>query len=80
MEFTRLWKGEVGGIFIRPGATTPWDFNPIFGISRHMGFKFLRIGPDGLHEVDMPVLRDMGSLDHELLVVHQSRVHEVQLT
>jgi fructose-1,6-bisphosphatase/inositol monophosphatase family enzyme len=77
MEFTRLWKGEVGGIFIRPGSTTPWDFNPIFGISRHMGFKFLQIAPDGLHEVEMPVLLSLGSLEHELLVVHQSRVHEL---
>lgn len=77
MEFTRLWKGEVGGIFIRPGSTTPWDFNPIFGISRHMGFKFLKIAADGLHEVEMPVLLTLGSLEHELLVVHQSRVHEL---
>ncbi len=77
MEFTRLWKGEVGGIFVRPGPTTPWDFNPIFGISRQMGFRFLRISDDGLDEIDIPILRDIGSLDHELLVVHESRIHEL---
>ena len=77
LEFSRLWKGEVGGVFLRPGPTTPWDFNPIAGISRHMGFRFLAIREDGLREVDVPVFTEIGPIDDEILVVHESRIHEI---
>lgn len=77
LEFSRLWKGEVGGVFLRPGNKTPWDFNPVLGISRHMGFRFLAIREGGLQEVDIPVFRDIGYLADEIVVVHESRIHEV---
>ncbi len=78
IEFARLWKGEVGGIMTLPGVVTPWDFCPLLGISRRLGFAFLAIRDDGLVRVEPPVIRDHHRLEDEFVIVHESRIEEIR--
>ena len=78
IEFSRLWKSEVGGLVVRQGPMTPWDFCPVFGISRKLGFVFLGVYEDGLRPIKPPALRRAFSLERECLIVHQSRIDELR--
>jgi len=42
----RLWKGEVGMLLFEPSYVTPWDFTPVIGVMKQMGFVCLRYNPD----------------------------------
>ncbi len=75
----RLWKGEVGALLLAPNFETPWDSTPVIGISRKLGFVWLK--PEGGHWVQYapelplkPVRRD-----HDTLVVHESLVVDGKL-
>ncbi|QED29071.1 inositol monophosphatase family protein [Microvenator marinus] len=75
IEFSRLWKGEVGGILIRPGNITPWDFAPIIGISRRLGFVFVNLETKQVFEMEVP--RTTLEVNAEVIIVHESRVPEL---
>lgn len=79
ISMARLWKGEVGAALIRPGAQTPWDLFPVYGISRKLGFRFLELGADGLtgREYVPEIVPRVQMLSTEALVVHESRLEEV---
>jgi fructose-1,6-bisphosphatase/inositol monophosphatase family enzyme len=66
----RLWKGEVGALLFPSGFETPWDSTPVIGISRKLGFAFLRCegGVWTAFEPDLP--RAPVRRDHDMLVVH----------
>lgn len=82
ISMARLWKGEVGAAVMKSGVNTPWDWAPVYGISRRLGFRFFSIvdttdfagfvpfAPEMSKEVE-PVL-------HPLLVVHESRLDELE--
>lgn len=72
--FARLWKGEVGGILLPPGQTTPWDFNPIFGISQKLGYVWGEINGNTFTKVEHSALRDNKTLG-EILVVHGTHMN-----
>lgn len=73
----RLWKGEIGGIVLGPCHDTPWDFNPMFGISQKMGFIFLRIlRDDSILQVNLYSLSKITHRPYELLAIHKSRSEE----
>lgn len=77
-SMARLWKGEVGAAALLPGADTPWDMCPLVGISRRLGFVFLRDGEDGrLSLWDPPVATETRRRRHGVLVAHESRVDEI---
>ena len=78
IQFSRLWKDEVGGILFRPGAVTPWDYNPVYGITNRMGFVFLEVHDDGLVQARTRAIRDFTPMDYETLVVHRSRLGDLQ--
>jgi fructose-1,6-bisphosphatase/inositol monophosphatase family enzyme len=78
IEFSRLWKGEVGGLVVRQGPMTPWDFCPVFGISRKLGFVFLGVYENELRPIIPAALRSAFSLERECLIVHQSRIDELR--
>ncbi len=77
----RLWKGEVGAAVLRPTMQTPWDIYPVVGICRHMGFVFLEI-VEGVNPMfrrySFPIQTEMFRTNREILVVHESRVIEVE--
>lgn len=78
IQFSRLWKDEVGGILFRSGAVTPWDHNPVYGITHRMGYVFLEIHADRLVEAKLGAIRDFTPIDHEVLVVHESRLDDLR--
>ncbi len=77
-SMARLWKDEVGAAVLRHGHETPWDMCPIIGISRRLGFVFLRVAGGGELETYEPaVSADVRERRHDVLVVHESRVQEL---
>ena len=77
ISMARLWKGEVGGIVLSPNNDTPWDLNPVVGISKQRGFKFIpMLDDDSIHQELMPALITTTRRGYELLVIHKSRFDE----
>jgi fructose-1,6-bisphosphatase/inositol monophosphatase family enzyme len=80
ITFTRLWKGEVGAILLTGHRITPWDWNPIVGISTFLGFRFFEV--DALQKKQIktyePVLSESARYKSEPLVIHESRLEELK--
>lgn len=72
--FARLWKGEVQALLMPPGFETPWDSTPCIGISKKLGFAFLK--PEGgswvAFEPEIP--RRVYERGHDMLVIHEAYV------
>lgn len=71
----RLWKREVGAMLMPAGNETPWDSTPIIGISRKLGYVFMRPRRGGeagwdVYEPNLPTEVEMRS--HDTLVVHEN--------
>lgn len=66
----------------RPGKQTAWDTVPILGINAVLGFVYLRVDGDRLIPfTPTPSLipsRESPYWDFEAIVVHKSRVRELQ--
>jgi hypothetical protein len=62
----------VGGVVLTSNRETPWDFNPIFGISSQLGFGFYRLSKGKLVPVPLEPLKEVGQRNGELLVIHKS--------
>lgn len=77
--FTRLWKGEVGGVLMEKstGQQTPWDTCPVFGLSKKMGYVFYEIIDSKLVPYTFEPSEDMIKIGNELLCIHESRVEEL---
>lgn len=80
--FARLWKREVGALLIPPGWETPWDSNPVIGISNKLGYVFLR--PDAQHGDRWSVFHPRAVMSkferkHDLLVVHREDLPQLGL-
>ncbi|HSI20955.1 MAG TPA: inositol monophosphatase family protein [Verrucomicrobiae bacterium] len=78
IHMARLWKGEVGAILLRPGSQNPWDYAPITGINRRLGFKYVLLHEDGPRVMeDGPITRDPVLLEVPTLVIHENAVSEL---
>lgn len=77
--FARLWKQEVGGMLLLPGFETPWDSAPVMGISKHLGYAFLRPATGGQWERfnPTPPTKKPVRRSHEMLVVHETMLEQV---
>jgi fructose-1,6-bisphosphatase/inositol monophosphatase family enzyme len=74
----RLWKGEFGGAVIDPGYQTPWDDTPLIGISKKLGFVFLRSDGTKPWEEFMPELvRRTEERPYWTAVVHRSNLDQI---
>lgn len=72
--FARLWKGEVGGILLPKGQTTPWDFNPILGISQKLGYVWFEL--DGKNFIQKKRHAIKGNISqNETLIIHNAHSH-----
>ncbi len=68
----KLWKGEVGAVFLKPGWETPWDSTPIIGISLKLGYVFLKSTAKGSWKKYTPVLpTEKYHRGHDTMVVHK---------
>jgi fructose-1,6-bisphosphatase/inositol monophosphatase family enzyme len=74
----RLWKNEVSAVLIQPGWETPWDSTPVIGISKVLGYVYLRPVNtyNSIWEVYEPeVIREKKYRSHDTLVIHASNLH-----
>lgn len=71
----RLWKREVAAVMMPPGWETPWDSNPVIGISKKLGYVFLRPDPDrkagSWREYDPAPLREKSRREHDTIIIHR---------
>jgi len=69
----RLWKREVAAAILSPSWETPWDSSPVIGISKKLGYIFLR--PDkkepGWMAYDPLCMTKKYRREHDTLIVHQ---------
>lgn len=73
----RLWKREVGALLLAPAWETPWDSSPVIGISRKLGYIFLRPKLDGW-ETFSPIISDKKYYkNHDTLVIHSNNLHSL---
>lgn len=77
ISMARLWKGEVGGTILLPCMENPWDYWPILGISKHLGFRYFKIEDGKITPYEMPIRDEPWQRDFELLIVHGSRQEEL---
>ncbi|OQA03981.1 MAG: hypothetical protein BWY68_00572 [bacterium ADurb.Bin400] len=79
ITMARLWKSEVGAVVLRPGDETPWDLCPILGISEKLGFRFMAYNENSRQFENRPplVTPEKQQRDYEVIVVHESRVAEL---
>lgn len=70
ISYARLWKQEVNALLTGPYFETPWDSAPIIGISRKLGYRFVKLFPDGrMEETELRTPRQPCPNDYHLLVV-----------
>lgn len=79
ISMARLWKGEVGAAVLHGRKNTPWDWAPVYGISRRLGFRFFSvIDGEGFVPFDPPIVKVETRVAFPLLVVHESRLDELE--
>lgn len=71
----RLWKKEVGALVLRAAWETPWDSNPVIGISQKLGYTFLRPTVEGLWgEYPLIPFREKEWREHDMLIIHRNQL------
>lgn len=74
--FARLWKQEVGALVLEPGWETPWDSTPVIGISKKLGYVFLRsrsVGPKTFWmKFEPELVKEKKYRDFDMVVIHES--------
>jgi fructose-1,6-bisphosphatase/inositol monophosphatase family enzyme len=72
ISYARLWKQEVDALLTGPYFATPWDSAPIIGISRKLGYRFIKLCSDGsMEELSLTPPSEPVRHDHHLLVVNE---------
>jgi fructose-1,6-bisphosphatase/inositol monophosphatase family enzyme len=78
ISYARLWKHEVDALLTGPYHATPWDYAPVIGISRKLGYRFLRLNQEGeLEELQLKPPQQQVRHDYHLLVVNQSTASDL---
>jgi fructose-1,6-bisphosphatase/inositol monophosphatase family enzyme len=69
----RLWKREVAAVGMPPAWETPWDSNPVIGISKKLGYVFLKPDDagDSWIEYDPAPLLAKERRAHDTFIVHR---------
>ncbi len=73
----RLWKGEVGAAVVFLPATA-WDWCPLYGITKKLGFSFLKVHEDGLEEIEATPTRSLTPQRGHHLIVHKTKIDEIK--
>lgn len=71
----RLAKGEVGGVALLSGKTTPWDANPVNGFLNKMGFVMIEVG--SFKEVSLLPIVEKTHYD-ERIIIHKNYLNHFQ--
>jgi hypothetical protein len=75
----RLWKREVSALLLNPSWETPWDSNPVVGISLKLGYVFLRSNATGWEVFHPLPLTQNFRRDHDLLVLHKNDLDQLDV-
>lgn len=73
----RLWKREVQALILKPSWETPWDSTPVVGISRKLGYMFLRPVGSWWESYEPSCLREKEWRGHDTLVLHRNDFDEL---
>lgn len=74
----RLWKGEVCAVCMNGGKyETPWDLSPILGISKKLGFVFLREDNGRFVEYEPEISKEKYKRDFDVLVIHRNNLNQI---
>ncbi len=76
--FSRLWKGEMNVLLLDPSFETPWDSTPIYGISKKLGFVFLKPDESGEKwmEYDSGLTKEIYKREFPTLVIHKDILND----
>ncbi len=67
----RLWKREVAAVVLEPNYSTPWDSNPVIGISQKLGYSFYKPTDAGWWQEYIPgEVSAVSFRNHSLLIMH----------
>jgi fructose-1,6-bisphosphatase/inositol monophosphatase family enzyme len=68
----RLWKREVSAAILPPSFETPWDSTPVVGISKKLGYVFMRpdVSAGGWEVYEPPLVKKPEKRSHDTLVIH----------
>jgi fructose-1,6-bisphosphatase/inositol monophosphatase family enzyme len=80
ISMARLWKGEVGAMILHGGKQNPWDLAPVYGICKHLGFRFMKIEPElpiRVTPIDIVIQDEPWNIDGPMIVVHESYLPEI---
>lgn len=75
----RQWKGEVGALLLKPAYETPWDSTPIIGISKKLGYVWLRSQGEDWVVYDPELPLKPYYRDHDTLIIHSGYVLDGKL-
>ena len=76
----KLWKGECGAYILPNGYDTPWDWNPVAGISKKLGFKMFELSPTDFilgNEIPLYGIKEKTERKYERILLHESMVPEL---
>lgn len=74
----RLWKGEFTGAVMAPGHQTPWDDTPLIGISRKLGFVFMRsCGTEPWEAYEPELVLEVKTRPYWTAIIHQSNLSQI---
>ncbi len=76
VKMARLWKGEVGAILLRPSKVTPWDWCPLVGILKRLGFVMLRNSSGQWKRGEIIPSKEIGDQPDNALIIHSSVLAE----
>ena len=81
LDMARLWKGEAAAMLLKgDNYETPWDSNPVIGISQKLGFVFLAVNPvgGGLTLLKQRPVFKVFRREYEVLVIHRDYLPTLQ--
>lgn len=78
LRTARLWKGSVGGMIMKPRIATPWDDTPTVGMTKALGYVYLRLENGRLELFDPGLLTFPARVDYDSLIIHESRIDELR--
>ncbi len=72
----KLWKKQVGAIILPPGITTPWDWNPVLGISQKLGYEFWLVDMGNHSLFTEHALVSNTKISNPMVIIHKSNSPE----
>jgi fructose-1,6-bisphosphatase/inositol monophosphatase family enzyme len=85
--FIRLWTGEISAILMPRGKQKAWDWWPVVGVSRKLGYRWFYIdnpapntknGKIAIKEYDPEISVNQVRLERDTIVIHKTFVQDLK--